>query len=129
MKKTFLNPATIPKSDGGYSQAIEIKGKIRHLYISGQIPENINGEIPLHFNAQCEIVWNNISEILKSGEMSFENIVKITTYLTIRNQAIRNGEIRRRFLGTLQPALTVVVVQTLNPKWLLEIEAIAVAEE
>ncbi len=61
--------------------------------------------------------------------MSFENIVKVTTYLTNPNQAIRNGEMRRKFLGKLQPALTVVVVQTLNPKWLLEVEAIAVAEE
>ena len=56
MKKTFLNPETIPEPDGGYSQAIEIKGKIQHLYISGQIPENANGEIPLDFDAQCELV-------------------------------------------------------------------------
>ena len=61
--------------------------------------------------------------------MSLENIVKITTYLTNPNQAGRNGEIRRKFLGKLQPTLTVIVVHTLNPKWLLEIEAIAVAEE
>ncbi len=129
MKKTFLNPDTIPNPVGGYSQAIEIKGKIRRLYISGQIPENTNDEIPPDFDAQCELVWNNISEILKSGNMSFENIVKVTTYLTNPNQAMRNGEIRKKFLGKSQPALTVVVIQTLNPKWLLEIEAIAVAEE
>ena len=129
MKKTFLNPDTIPNPVGGYSQAIEIKGKIRHLYISGQIPENTNDEIPPDFDAQCELVWNNISEILKSADMSFKNIVKVTSYLTNPNQAISNGEIRRKFLGKSQPALTVVVIQTLNPKWLLEIEAIAVAEE
>jgi 2-iminobutanoate/2-iminopropanoate deaminase len=129
MKKTSLNPETIPPPEGNYSHAIEVKGNFRQLFISGQIPEKIEAEIPGDFESQCEIVWRNIGEILRSAGMDFEHLVKVTTYLTNRNQAERNGEIRRKFLRDLQPALTVVVVQTLDPKWLLEIEAIAVAEE
>ncbi len=128
MKKRFLSPDTVSKPNGNYSHAVETSGANRQLFISGQIPENIDGEVPANFEAQCGIVWNNISEILKSAEMSFENIVKITTFLTDKNQAAQNGEIRRKFLGDLRPALTVVVVQTLDSRWLLEIEALAVAE-
>lgn len=128
MKKRFLSPETVSKPIGNYSHAVEINGANRQLFISGQIPENIDGEIPADFEGQCETVWNNISEILNSAGMSFENIVKITTFLTDASHAAQNGEIRRKYLGGLQPALTVVVVQTLNSKWLLEIEAVAVAE-
>jgi len=39
------------------------------------------------------------------------------------------GDIRRRTLGDVRPALTALVVQTLDSAWLLEIEAIAVAED
>lgn len=124
-----INPKTIPNTVGNYSHAVEVGGNLSHLYISGQIPENLNGEIPDEFESQCEIIWNNISEILKDAEMSFKNIVKITTFLTDPKFAEKNGEIRRKFLGENKPALTVVVVQTLNPKWLLEIEAIAVSDE
>ena len=47
-------------------------------------------------------------------------------YLTDRDQADANGRIRREVLpaGT-RPALTVLVAQTLESPWLLEIEAIA----
>jgi 2-iminobutanoate/2-iminopropanoate deaminase len=129
MKKISLNPETVTKPSGNYSHAIEVKNGNRQLFISGQIPENLDAEIPTDFESQCEIVWNNIYEILKSANMSFENLVKVTTFLTNPSQAEKNGEIRRKFLGNLQPALTVVIIQTLNPKWLLEIEAIAFAEE
>lgn len=127
MQLKRINPQTIPNTVGNYSHAIEVSGNSSHLYISGQVPEKLNGEIPDDFESQCEIIWNNISNILKDAEMDFRNIVKVTTFLTDSKFAEKNGEIRRKFLGQNQPALTVVVVQTLNPKWLLEIEAIAVS--
>jgi enamine deaminase RidA (YjgF/YER057c/UK114 family) len=59
--------------------------------------------------------------------MGPEDLVKVTTYLTHREQADANGRIRRERLGGVRPAITVVVVQTLAAEWLLEIEAIAAA--
>ena len=57
--------------------------------------------------------------------MGVENLVKVTTYLTRQDQAESNGRIRREVLGSHRPALTVVVLQTLESQWLVEIEAIA----
>lgn len=74
-----------------------------------------------------EQVWRNIGEVLAAAEMSHENLVKITMFLTHTDQAAQNSEIRRKHLGTLRPALTVVVVETLHSEWLFEVEAIAVA--
>jgi len=84
--------------------------------------------VPPDFESQCKLVWSNIGEILKTSGMKFENLVKVTTYLTAADQAERNSQIRRQILGNLQLALTVIVVQTLESKWLLEIEAIAATE-
>lgn len=49
----------------------------------------------------------------------------VPTFLTSRDHAARNSVIWREMLGSHQPALTVVVAQTLDPDWLLETEATA----
>jgi len=127
--RVIRNPKKVSAPVGGYSHGLEVRSGNRTLYISGQIPEKLNGEVPSDFESQCEVVWNNIREILNESGMSFENLVKVTTYLTNQNQAESNSKIRRWFLGDVKPALTVVIAQTLETGWLLEIEAIAVADD
>ena len=41
----------------------------------------------------------------------------------------RAGRVRRERLGSHAPALTVIVARTLDPRWLLEIEAMAAARQ
>lgn len=127
MERKSINPDTLPAPVGGYSQAVEINQPSRLIFISGQIPEDRDGAVPDGFDAQCERVWRNIGELLAAAGMNYENLVKVTTYLTHADQAARNSEIRRHYLGALRPALTVVVATTLESKWLLEIEAVAAA--
>lgn len=120
------NPSEVPAPVGGYSQGVEVGGA-RHLFVSGQIPESLAGEVPTGFEEQCELVWSNLREVLGSAGMTFDNLVKVTTFLTHEDQAGTNSEVRRRMLGDARPALTVVVAQTLDSRWLLEIEAVAAA--
>lgn len=63
--------------------------------------------------------------MLASVDLGVEHLVKVTTFLTDRSQLVTNRNIRRKMLGDHQPALTVMVAQTVDSKWLLEIEAIA----
>lgn len=97
----------------------------RLLFISGQIPEDASGTVSEGFEAQCRQVWQNILAVLDATGMTAVHLIKVTTFLTDRNQADLNGEIRREVLGEHAPALTVMVAQTLNPAWLLEIKATA----
>ncbi len=120
-------PADVAPTEGGYSHGVEISPRARILFLSGQIPIRPDGTVPTDFESQCNAVWDNIVSVLVSARMNVEHLVKVTTYLTNRDQADMNGRIRRERLGTLRPALTVVVVDTLEPQWLLEIEAIASA--
>ncbi len=129
MKILQHNPKTIPAPVGNYSQGVEVSGKARLLFISGQIPETVGGVIPRDIEGQCEAIWNNVEEILKASGMTFANLVKATTFLTDANHSQIAGDIRRSKLGDLRPALTAVVVQTLDSAWLREIEAIAAAQD
>jgi len=119
------NPEGVPAPLGGYSQGLEVPPGARLLFISGQIPERPGEEMAADFRGQCEAVWNNIEALLAAAGMDIGDLVKVTTFLTDRDQVLENREVRRRHLGDASPAMTVVVARTLDPRWLLEIEAIA----
>lgn len=119
------NPATVHAPAGGYSLGVELTQHRRLLFISGQVPERTDGTVPDGFEAQCEQAWRNVMEVLAAAGLGVEHLVKLTTFLTDRNQVVTNRTIRRAMLGNHRPALTVVIVDTVDSKWLLEIEAIA----
>lgn len=123
---SFINPESVSPPVGGYSHGVSVSGPSRHLYISGEIPELPDGRIPEGFTAQCEAIWANIGNILQANDMTYKNLVKVTTYLTNRNQGAENRKIRMQILDGHCPALTVIVVQTLDTEWLVEMDAIAV---
>jgi 2-iminobutanoate/2-iminopropanoate deaminase len=123
----FHNPDSVPAPEGGYSHGLEIAAGQRLLFISGQIPAWPDGSVPPDFEGQCRAAWANVLAVLASAGLGPDHLVKVTTYLTDRAQADANGRIRREHLGIHRPALTVIVAQTLEPQWLVEIEAIAAA--
>lgn len=127
MKQRAINSKEGPEASGGYCQALEVSGSSRTLYISGQIPVRKDGSTPESFDVQARLVWANVGAQLKAADMTFENIVKHTTFLAERRYREQNSKIRREILGDHAPALTVVIAKIYDEEWLLEIEAIAVA--
>lgn len=119
------NPASVAAPEGSYNHGLEVGPVSRLLFISGEIPTREDGSLPDRFEEQCEAVWRNIEAVLASAGMTITNLVKVTTFLTDRSQVEANGVIRRAHLSDHRPALTVVIAQTLEAEWLLEIEAIA----
>jgi len=122
---TRHNPAAVHAPSSGYSMGLELGQHRRLLFVSGQVPEKPDGSVPEGFEAQCEQAWRNVIEVLTAAGLGVEHLVKVNTFLTDRSQLVTNRAIRSKMLGDHQPALTVVVVQTVDSKWLLEIEAIA----
>ena len=127
MKFTSINSKSAPAAVGGYSQSALIEGADRLLFISGQIPEQLDGSIPSGFEAQARQVWSNIVAQLDAADMAIANLVKVTTFLSSREYADTNSQIRQEFLGHHNPALTVIITEIFDEQWLLEIEAIAAA--
>lgn len=129
MAHTSHNPASVGTANGGYSHGIEVRSGARYLWISGQIPESQNTPTPLDFAAQCALVWENIAAILHAAGMTVHDLVKVTTYLSNRQYAMENRQIRERVLGDARPALTVIIADIFDSAWLLEIEAVAAATD
>jgi enamine deaminase RidA (YjgF/YER057c/UK114 family) len=59
--------------------------------------------------------------------MTFDNLVKVTIFLSDRSLIARSAGLRQEILGERSPALTIVIAGIYDSKWLLEIEAIAAA--
>lgn len=127
MKIQSINAPSAPQPAGGYSQALEVIGAERLLFVSGQIPESVAGEIPPDFPAQARLAWRNVLAQLEAAGMSVANLVKVTVFLSSRTFAMANREIRQEVLGKHGPALTVIVTGIFDESWLLEIEAVAAA--
>ncbi|MCF6322483.1 MAG: RidA family protein [Rhizobiaceae bacterium] len=125
MKRKKINASNAPAVAGGYSQAVDISSFERLVFVSGQIPETSEGELPVTFKAQARQVWENIEAQLNACELTKDDIVKVTIFLSERKYALENREVRDEFLGDLSPALTVIITGIFDENWLLEIEAIA----
>ena len=127
MKLKFINAPSAPQPAGGYSQALEVLGAQRLLFVSGQVPETAAGVVPPDFKAQARLAWSNVNAQLEAAGMTMANVVKVTTFLSSREFNITNREVRKEVLGPHSPALTVIITGIFDEKWLLEIEAVAVA--
>jgi len=122
---TPINPSDAPRPVGGNSQAVGVTGASELLFVSRQIPEMPDGAFPDEFPEQCRSAWANVTASPRAAGLGIEDLVKVTIYLTARSSAEVNRAVRKEFLGDHRPALTVVVIETLDPRWLLELEAIA----
>ena len=127
MRLLHHNAPAAPPPSGGYSQATEVSGHSRLLFVSGQVPETATGEVPEAFADQCRLAWRNVEAQLHSAGMSLDNLVKVTTFLARREYGDQNSRVRQEVLGNRAPALTVVLCGIYSEEWLLEIEAVAAA--
>ena len=120
-----VNSPSAPAPAGGYSQAVEVDGAKRLLFVSGQIPQSVAGDIPADFPSQARLAWRNVLAQLDAAGMAVANLVKVTVFLSSREFALANREIRQEILGSHSPALTVIIAGIFDEQWLLEIEAVA----
>ena len=127
MHTQAINATDAPAPAGGYSQALDVRSAQRLLFISGQIPADVQGQVPDGFRAQAELAWANVRAQLEAAGLSIANLVKVTTFLASREHTLVNREVRQQMLGPHAPALTVIITGIFDERWLIEIEAIAAA--
>ena len=122
------NPTTGVYSTGGdWVHAMEVRGSERLLFVSGTMGLRPDFTAPPTLEEQLECVWNNLRAILASAGMTVDNIVRLTSYLRDASYAEANAQARSEALGDRRIPTTAIVVQTLQPDWLIELEIIAAA--
>ena len=128
MELRRINAENAPLPQGGaYSSAVEISNPERMLFVSGQIPVDLDGAVPEDFMAQGRLVWRNVVAQLEAAGMTLDNVVKVNVFLSDRKFAMDNRALRHEVLGERCPALTVIVCDIFDAAWLLEIEVVAAA--
>jgi 2-iminobutanoate/2-iminopropanoate deaminase len=126
MTVTKHNPKELFPQYRNYSHAVEVSNSSRLLFISGLNGYLPDGKtMPDSFEEQGEFIWKHIGTILKSANMTYENIISLRTYLSSPEYDEPNVRLRMKYLGDNQPASTVICCQLLETKWKLEIEAVA----
>ncbi|WP_324027989.1 RidA family protein [Maribacter sp. BPC-D8] len=124
--KKIINTVNAPSPIGPYNQATLSNGT---LYISGQIPldpksgELVSGDIKLETKQSME----NLKAILTEAEMTFENVVKSSIFLSDMKQFTEVNEVYASYFNAeTAPARETVEVANL-PKFVnVEISMIAV---
>jgi enamine deaminase RidA (YjgF/YER057c/UK114 family) len=127
MQRRDLNAPDAYLPVAAYTQAIEVSGATRTLYISGQIGQRMDGTIPDDIVEQCRLTWQNLEAQLKAAGMTLDNLVKVTTILPNRDDIAAAREGRSKALGDRKPASTLIVGGLANPAWRIEVEGVAVA--
>lgn len=119
------NTGIYPADD--YIHAIEVRNTTRTLYISGTMGLDNNGVAGKTIENQLVLVWDNIRTILKSADMSVDNIVRLTSYMRSDKFMQANADARLEALNNRKIPTTAIIAQTLMEDWLIEIEVIAMA--
>lgn len=120
------NPPTMAAPGGPFSHTVLVPEGMRLLYISGQVGTLPDGTAPDGIEAQAEATWANVKACLADAGMSAADLVKITTFLVRAEDVAAAGKARAANLGDARPASSTVIVSALvNPRLLIEIEAVA----
>lgn len=127
MNRRAINAPDAPPASSAGAEAVELTGAQRLLFISGQVPEAADGSVPADFEAQARQVWRNLEAQLRAADMTLDNLVKVTTFLSDRRHGPQNRAVREAALAGRSVALTVIITGIFEEQWLLEIEAVAAA--
>jgi enamine deaminase RidA (YjgF/YER057c/UK114 family) len=121
----FANPA--------YTHVVASRGD-QTIYISGQVAMGPDGAVVGigDLGAQATQVMRNLQTALAAADATFDDVVKITTYVVgyqPEHRAVISEARSSFFRPGAPPASTLIGVAALAaPDWLIEIEAIAVID-
>lgn len=128
MNRKF-NPTTIAPP-GRYNHGVEVPVGSRFCYTAGQVGRNLDNSIPDDFTKQAENCYRNIKEVLAGAGMAYEDLVKITVFVTKHENVAKWRLIRDRIMDDIKPGSTMLVVASLSePGYLIEIEGVAAKKD
>ena len=129
MPTRFYNPQNVSTRPIPYSHGAEVKAGSNLLFMSGQVGRTLpDGDLLPDFEDQIRQTYINMKAVLDDAGMDLTNIVKMTTYITDRNNLAAMREIRKEILGDHKPAHTLVIVAGLAfEEYLIEVDCTAAA--
>ena len=126
MKKIAINSTNAPQAIGPYSQAIR-KGNI--VFLSGQIPLDPNTmKLVDGIEAQINQVFENLNQVIKAADASFDDVAKLNIYLTDLSHFSLVNEVMKTYFTEPFPARAAIGVASLPKGSLVEADGFLVLE-
>ena len=129
MNRRPLHSDKAPKAIGPYSQAVEVKGAERMVFLSGQVAlDPATGElVPGDVVAQTQRVIQNLEAVLAAAGLTFANVVRTTVFLADMADFAKMNEVYAKAFSSEPPARVTIAAAGLPKGARVEIDAIAVA--
>jgi 2-iminobutanoate/2-iminopropanoate deaminase len=123
----FLNPRDVHAPAGPYSHTGIVPTGTELVFVAGQVGMGPDGTVPATFADQAELTFRNLRACLAAHDLGVEAIVKLGVFLVPGQDSEILREVRERRFGAHRPTSTTVYVpQLASPRFLLEVEAVAV---
>jgi 2-iminobutanoate/2-iminopropanoate deaminase len=120
------NPTAVAIPLSAYSCGVEVPANARWMCLSGQIATTPDGYVPEGIDAQARLVFENIKNILASGDMALEDLVRLNVYIVNPDNMAGFRTVRAEYVGNIKCGSTMIVIAGLaKPEFLIEIEAMA----
>lgn len=124
-KKTF-NPPSVRAPFGAYSHGLIVPPGASLLVTSGQLGIRPDDTIPANVCGQAEVCFEAIRVILHDAGMSFEDVIRISGFVTQREDFADYMAVRDRYTGAIKPVSTLLVVGGFTrAEFLVEVEVTA----
>jgi 2-iminobutanoate/2-iminopropanoate deaminase len=130
---TMLDIDRLPKK-GLYSHAAELSPHSRILYIGGRCGIDESGKVVSpDIGPQFTQAFTNIGRVLAAAGMGYENLARLTTYLTTEDDIEGFYEARANLfadiypLGKYPPNTLLIVSRLVDPTFRIEIDSVAAA--
>jgi enamine deaminase RidA (YjgF/YER057c/UK114 family) len=120
-----LNDRICAHSDSA-AHGTEVPPNARLLFCNGQVGARLDGTVPEDPREQIEVTFERIGIILAASNMTFEDVVKFTVYVTHKSILDHYFRIRGQLMGRHNPPATLLIVEKF-PRSGVEVEIEAVA--
>jgi enamine deaminase RidA (YjgF/YER057c/UK114 family) len=119
---------TVPglHSERGHAHAVQVG---QTIYTSAQVPLDGRGQVSAfeEFDGQAEQVFRNLGAVLRAAGASWNDIIKMNTYLRRREDGRRLTEIRSRYVASPAAVFTDLCSGPIDPRFLLQADCVALA--
>jgi enamine deaminase RidA (YjgF/YER057c/UK114 family) len=130
MSRRVIVPEGVYPPTADFSQAIRVSGGDL-VFVSGIIGMRPDGSMPESAPEQIDLALQNLVTVLAAADAAPSDVVKVNVFVRDDFRLVRDDlrEIRRKyFTGDFPVSTLVQVAGFADPRYLFEIEAIAVVD-
>ena len=122
----FLAPKSIKPPFARYSHGVEVPPGKRLVLCSGQVAITADDQIPEDAGAQAELCFEAIGAILAEAGMSFADVIRVSAFVTRREDFPAYMAVHDRYTLDPKPVSTLLIVGGFTrPEFLVEVEVTA----